>query len=565
VHDTVDEQRGRAEYLTGFEAAAVVTLDAIERRLATAVTVELDEIEAELVRVAAQILVLERLLPMEQRLMHLPEATLRRRGLRRPRRGERVRVDLGQREVPEGETNPVGTLPLDALDFAVGPSRVRALVVAVHEDQPGGLRTADVIDGFVQWLDHLHHVTLPPMDARAEGLAELAVRVGAGVAPGQDVIIRVSDVEQAPIARAVAEAAYAAGARFVHALYWDDHVKHSRLRHAAADTLSVIPDWWDEMVAESVRRRSAVIMVWGNIQPALFDDISPERLARDQSPRIPSLMDATSRGQIAWTVVPGPCPGLARSILGEPDLDRLWELITPMLRLDAPDPASAWGEHVARLQTRAAVLDSHRFSALRFRGAGTDLTVGLLEGARWVSAALRTSWGAPMLINMPTEEVFTTPDHRRTEGVVRTTRPMNLAGGGRVEGLTVRFERGRAVEVDATQGAELVRNQMAKDPGAARLGEVALVDGSSPVGQSGIVFGDILFDENATSHIAWGNAYPLTGPELPDDEAAQMALGFNRSAVHQDAMIGGPEVEVEGITGDGAEVPIISGDAWVIE
>jgi aminopeptidase len=400
---------------------------------------------------------------------------------------------------------------------------------------------------------------------RETRLAELAVHVGVGVQPGQDVVIRVSDVEQAPIARAVAEAAYAAGARFVYAMYWDQYVKHSRLQHAPADTLSSTPDWWDEMVAESVRRRSAVIMVWGNTHPALFDDISPERLARDQSPRIPSLMHATSRGQLAWTVVPGPSPGVAQAILGEPDLDRLWELITPMLRLDAPDPVAAWREHVVRLQTRAAMLDSRRFSALGFRGGGTDLTVGLLEGARWVSASLHTNWGAPMLVNMPTEEVFTTPDNRRTEGVVRATRPMTLAGGGRVEGLTVRFKLGRAVQVKATQGAELVRSQMARDPGAARLGEVALVDGSSPVGRSGVVFDDILFDENATSHIAWGNAYPLTVPELPEDEEAQAALGFNRSAVHQDAMIGGPEVDVVGITGDGAEVPVISGDAWVLD
>jgi aminopeptidase len=166
---------------------------------------------------------------------------------------------------------------------------------------------------------------------------------------------------------------------------------------------------------------------------------------------------------------------------------------------------------------------------------------------------------------MPSEEVFTTPDNRRTEGVVRITRPISLIGGGWVEGLTIRFEQGRAVDIEATRGAELVRAQMAGDPGAARLGEVALVDGSSPVGRTGVVFGDILIDENATSHIAWGNAYAFTVPDLPADEQAQAALGFNRSAVHQDAMIGGPEVEVLGVTHGGQEIPVISENTWVID
>jgi aminopeptidase len=236
-----------------------------------------------------------------------------------------------------------------------------------------------------------------------------------------------------------------------------------------------------------------------------------------------------------------------------------------MLRLDATDPVAAWREHVAHLHDRAAIMERHGFAALRFRGGGTDLTVGLLAGARWLSAGIQTAWGAPIVVNMPSEEVFTTPDRRRADGVVRATRTINLTGGGRVEGLAIRFEGGRAVEVDATRGADLVRTQMVRDGGAVRLGEVALVDGSSPVGRTGMVFGDTLIDENATSHIAWGNAYAYSVPDLPEDKDAQAALGFNRSTVHQDAMIGGPEVEVVGITGDGAEIPVISADAWVIE
>jgi aminopeptidase len=396
-------------------------------------------------------------------------------------------------------------------------------------------------------------------------LAELAVRVGAGVQRGQDVVVLAWDVEQAPIVRAVAEEAYACGARFVSAVYWDKHVKRSRLQHAPVETLSFVPDWWEAITAECVARRSAVIIVWGDPHPELLDDIAPERVGSDPMPTTPSFWEAVDRGDVAWTVIPGPCAGVARALLGTPDVDRLWELLAPMLRLDAPDPASAWREHIARLRNRAALLQERNFSALRFRGGGTDLIVGLLAGARWANAATETRWGAPIVVNMPTEEVFTTPDHRRTEGVVRITRPIHLVrGGGRVEGLILRFEHGRAVRIDATHGADRARAQMAIDGGAARLGEVALVDGSSPVGQTGMVFGDGLIDENATSHIAWGNAIPFTMTELPEERDAQMSLGFNRSDIHQDAMIGGPEIDVFGVEQNGLEVPVITADRWVL-
>jgi aminopeptidase len=401
--------------------------------------------------------------------------------------------------------------------------------------------------------------------AQLQRLAELAVRVGACVQPGQDVVVLTFDVEQAPIARAVAEVAYADGARFVSVVYWDQHVKRSRLMHAPAETLDFLPDWWERLVAECVERRSAVITVWGDPHRELLDDVPSERVAKDHMPLTPSLWQAVSHGQISWTFIPGLCPGLAEAMLGDPDVERLWELMNPILRLDAPDPAAAWRDHVERLKERVAALERHNFSALRFRGDGTDLTVGLLKQARWMTAALETKWGSPMVVNMPSEEVFTTPDRRQTEGVVRVTRTINLIGGGRVEDLTIRFQGGRAVDVEATTGAELVRAQMATDPGAARLGEVALVDRSSPVGQTGIVFGDILIDENATSHIAWGNAYAFTAPDLPDDEEAQVALGFNRSDIHQDAMIGGPQIEVVGLDDDGRQTPVISADTWVLD
>jgi aminopeptidase len=403
------------------------------------------------------------------------------------------------------------------------------------------------------------------MTSRVDRLAELAVVVGANVQPGQDVVVLAFDVEQAPVARAVADAAYLRGARFVSVLYWDQHVKRSRLARAGADSLGFVPDWWEAMLAECVQRRSAFIVVWGDPNRAILDDVAAERVASDHMPFTPSFWAAVGRGEISWAFIPGPCPGLATAMLGEPDLERLWEVLTPMLRLDAEDPERAWGEHIARLQQRVDALERHNFSGVRFRGGGTDLIVGLLRGARRMSVGgMKTSWGTSMVVNLPSEEVFTTPDYRRTEGVVRVTRSINLIGGGQVEDLVIRFEQGRVVQVEAARGADRVRAQMAVDPGAARLGEVALVDGSSPVGQTGMVFGDILIDENATSQIAWGNAYAFTAPDLPDDEEAQDALGFNRSAVHQDAMIGGPDLDVLGIDHDGNETPLMIADTWVL-
>jgi aminopeptidase len=207
-------------------------------------------------------------------------------------------------------------------------------------------------------------------------------------------------------------------------------------------------------------------------------------------------------------------------------------------------------------------MDEHRFDKIRFRGPGTDLTVGLHAGSRWRSAQESTHWGRSFVPNLPTEEIFTTPDARRTEGHVRSTYPL-LAQGKVVEGLELTFEGGRIVDVQASKGAEIVRGQVESDDGAAMLGEVALVDGTSRVGKSGIVFVDTLFDENATAHIAYGQGFPFAVDGAEDmSPEEQHANGVSHSSIHTDLMIGGPEVDVDGITADGEEVPIIRADAW---
>jgi aminopeptidase len=399
-------------------------------------------------------------------------------------------------------------------------------------------------------------------DRYARRLGKLAVEVGANVAAGQDVFVLAMDVQQAPIARAIAESAYESGARYVTVLYWDQHAKRARLRHAPADSLEFVPAWYERLIADCVERRGAVIVVWGDPDPALLTDIDPARAGADHMPLTPSLFDAVGGGEVNWTFVPGPCEGVARHLLGTPDLDQLWSLIAPIIRLDQDDPVQAWRDHLQQLALRAEQLAERSFDALHFSGPETDLTVGLMSRARWMSGGITTSWGRATVANMPTEEVFTTPDARRTEGTVHATRPVQLLGGGLVDGLRLRFSSGRAVEIDADTGADYLRASFAVDAGAARLGEVALVDGTSPVGRSGRVFGDVLLDENATCHIALGSAYPFTVPDLPDGDDAQEAIGFNRSSIHQDTMIGGPEVTVHGIESGGGRVPIISDDVW---
>ncbi len=405
----------------------------------------------------------------------------------------------------------------------------------------------------------------PSGSGLTRALARLAVRSGANVAPGQDVVVLAYDVEHASLARAVADEAYQAGARYVSVLYWDQHVKRSRLTHAPDESLAFTPAWWERHIEEVAERRGAYIVLWGDPSPKLLDGVDPARAGRDQMPLTGPLHTVFGSGEVNWTFVPAASPGIAERVLGRDDVDALWQVFAPILRLDAPDPVQAWQDHLDRLRARADALGARAFTALRFHGAGTDLTVGVMPGARWLSAGLTTSWGREMIVNMPSEEVFTTPDNRLADGTVAATRPFQLLGGATIEGLRLRFEDGRVVDVEADSNADAARAHLAADDGAARLGEVALVDGTSPVGRSGLVFNDVLLDENAACHIALGNAYAFTVPDLPEDPAQRSSRGFNTSRIHQDVMIGGPEIAVDGIDGAGTVTPILRDDVWVLE
>lgn len=398
---------------------------------------------------------------------------------------------------------------------------------------------------------------------RARRYCDLVVQLGANVKEGQDVCV-LCQVEHVDLAREMTASAYRAGARYVSVQYWDPVVKLHRLRHARADSLDYIPAWWDHMMEELVSSRSAVIGLSGDAQPDLMSGIGPERIGRERFPNTPSALRANHSGEINWAAVAAPNPGWAKQVFGEPDLDRLWSLIETVTRLDAPDPVAAWKEHIALLERRAQSLNQRSFDSLRFRGPGTDLSIGLLPAARWTAARFTTNWGHSHVPNIPTEEVFTTPDHRRTEGRVRCTRPL-VTEGTRVDGLELVFSEGRIVDVRADRNADTVRAQIARDEGAGRLGEVALVDGSSAVGKTGVVFQNTLYDENATCHIAYGRGFDFLVEDLPADAAEREAAGFNVSDVHVDAMVGGPQVEVDGVSADGSSVPLLRADRWVLD
>jgi aminopeptidase len=396
--------------------------------------------------------------------------------------------------------------------------------------------------------------------------AELVVRVAVNVQPGQDVYIYAL-IEHMSMVRAIVERAYRAGARRV-ALYWDDlHVQRSAITHAPEEALGSVYPYELEAMNWHMAHGSAFITLTGSPDPHLFDGLDPARVAKAVPRELVAayLQGVVSGDAIAWTVVAAPNEGWANEVFGTPDIERLWQAVAVAMRLDQPDPVAAWRARMATLGGRGTTLEAMALDTIRFRGPGTDLSVGLARGCRWLGGFNTTRDGVEYAPNLPTEEVFTSPDWRRANGTVSCTRPLAMEGA-LVSGLRLRLEEGRIVEVEADQGAESVRAQLASDDRAVFLGEVALVDGESPIGRTGIVFHDTLYDENAGCHIAWGNAFPQTmaGAHALDRDQ-RIAAGLNVSSVHTDVVMGDAAVEVDGIGSDGTVTPIIREDRWVLQ
>jgi len=390
------------------------------------------------------------------------------------------------------------------------------------------------------------------MDERLERYAELAVRVGANVQPGQEVFLH-GLVEHADLVRALTRQSYKAGASYVHVLYSDQHVRRAMIELGPDEALTYSPEWLKKLT--EAHAGHAMLGTSGNPEPELLADLDGERVGRAIPLEVSEIRRRQSEeNNVNWCGVGAPTEGWARQVLGEPDVEGLWDLVAFCFRLDEPDPVAAWREHLDRLDARAAALTERRPDALRYRGPGTDLTVGLLPSAHWGSARFRTAGGIDYVANMPTEEVFITPDARRAEGTLSSTMPLSL-GGRLIRDLQLTFEDGRIVQADAESGAEIVRSHLASIENADRLGELALVTKESRVGQTGKLFYNTLFDENATCHIAYGFGLPYSFDGKPDE-------GMNVAKIHIDFMVGGPELEVDALMPDGTEIPLIRNEEW---
>ncbi|HZQ16106.1 MAG TPA: aminopeptidase [Gaiellaceae bacterium] len=392
-----------------------------------------------------------------------------------------------------------------------------------------------------------------------ERYARLIVGFGANIQPGQQVLL-ITSPEAAPLVRAIAARAYERGALFVDPWWFDPYVKRLRALHADPETLEYVPPWYGTRLLELSEAHGCRISISPNTPPGLLEDTDPSLAGRDTLPSLKEHFPIINAKTTNWLVVPWAVPAWARRVHpGLPDdeaMARLEEQLVYVLRLDEPDAEAAWRDRIGQLHAAATKVDAERFDSLHFEGPGTDLTVGLLPTSRFAQDRPGTTTvdGIVHHANLPTEEIFTSPDPARTEGVVSATKPLDV-GGTLVQGLQVRFEGGRVVRIEAQEGAEALRARVAKDDNAGRLGEVALVDRDGRIGKTGTVFFNTLLDENAASHLALGNAYATAVGEADRGR-------INASAIHIDFMIGSDDVAVTGVKADGSRVPVLRGGAW---
>ncbi len=394
---------------------------------------------------------------------------------------------------------------------------------------------------------------------RRRRLARLLVGFGANVQPGQTVMVG-GDVNDHDLVRAVANECYLAGARFVELNYYDLFLKRARVEFGGDDSIGFATTWSYDQARAAAAEKWAIISLSGGTDPSILAGLDPDRLGRDNSPVNTEWLKAVSEQLVNWTVGPSPSPVWASVVHPdmEPDaaLALLWSEVERVCRLDEDDPVASWERRMGDMSATAGRINDRRFDSLHFQGPGTDLEVGLLPSSRFISGGSETVDGIPHRPNVPSEEAFTTPDPTRVDGEVRATRPLDI-GGTVMTGLRVRFEGGRAVAIDADEGAEVLRARTAIDDGGVRLGEVALVDGESRIGQLGTVFYETLLDENAACHIALGQGFDYC---VAGDDVERI----NTSQIHIDFMIGDDDVDVTGVTAGGERVPVLRGGAWQV-
>ena len=398
-------------------------------------------------------------------------------------------------------------------------------------------------------------------------LARVAVRVGLNLQPGQDLVLT-APIAAAPLVRRIAAQAYAAGAGLVTPIYADEAVTLARYTHGQDGTFDRAADWLYQGMAAAYARNAARLAIVGD-NPMLLSGQDPDRVsraARANAAAYKPALERISNFDINWSILAWPGEAWARQVFPDLPADQaqaaLAAAIADASRIGGEDPVADWAAHSARLAERSAWLNARRFAALHFTGPGTDLTVGLADGHEWMGGASTARNGVTCNPNIPTEEVFTTPHALRVDGHVSATKPLSHQGS-LIDGIRVRFEAGRIVDAQATRGADVLTRLIDTDDGARRLGEVALVPHGSPIAQSGLLFYNTLFDENAASHIALGQCYSkcfVGGASLSADQV--QAQGGNRSLIHVDWMIGSAQVDVDGIAADGSRVPVMRSGDW---
>ena len=405
-------------------------------------------------------------------------------------------------------------------------------------------------------------------EQKLDRLAEVAVQVGLGLAPGQELVMTAT-LDTLPLVRRINEQAYKAGAKFVSTLLTDEESTLLRYQYGSSESFDYAPAWLYEGMATAFRSGSARLAVAGG-NPALLAGQDPEKVSRANravSKAYRPALELITRHDINWTIVAAATPAWAATVFPDLPADqalaRLWDAIFAASRADQPDSVAAWKAHDANLHKRSAFLNEKCYAALHFKGEGTDLRVGLADNHLWLGGGTTAGNGRYCIPNMPTEEVFTTPHKDRVDGTVTSTKPLSYQGT-MIEGIQVRFEGGRIVEAKASKGEAVLQNMISTDEGARKLGEVALVPHNSPIAQSGLLFNNTLFDENAACHIALGQAYSTclkNGDKLSPEELAR--LGANESLIHVDWMIGSAILSVDGVTAEGSAEPLIRDGEWV--
>lgn len=397
--------------------------------------------------------------------------------------------------------------------------------------------------------------------------AELIVKIGANVQPGQDVYVS-SQIEGAPLARLVVEHAYKAGAGNVIVDWADDALTRLKYDHAATDVFTQFPEW-EKLRRNEVVERGGCFIFLNSSNPDLLSGVDPQKIGKYQKAAGEALAvyrQATASDKIAWTIAGSATKAWAAKVFPgesvEVSVRKLWQAIFDAVRLHAEDPVDNWRAHDASLQERAAWLNEQRFAKLHYRAPGTDLTIGLPKGHLWMTAGGTKPDGVGFMKNMPTEEVFTVPRRDGASGYVSSSKPLSYSGT-LIDRFKLTFENGRIVGVEAEEGEEILRQIVETDDGSHYLGEVALVPHRSPISNANLLFYNTLFDENASNHLAIGLGFPFTlegGKTMSPEELRE--AGVNASVVHVDFMVGRADMDIDGILEDGTAVPVFRGGNW---